>query len=97
MKGYYDDTVDAVYLKLSDRKPDGVIELAEGINLDTTGDGKLAGIEILKASKKINVRTILSYTLEIDRSILKQKASRRQVQKNKNSGKFERKHKVNIA
>jgi uncharacterized protein YuzE len=94
MKVYYDDKVDAVYLKLSERKPDGVVELAEGINLDTTSDGKLAGIEILKASQKINVRTILSYTLEIDRSILKQNASRRQARENKTTEKSKRKHKL---
>jgi uncharacterized protein YuzE len=94
MKVYYDDAVDAVYIKLSDRKPEGVVEIAEGINLDTTSDGKLAGIEILKASQKINVRTILSYTLEIDRSILKQNASRRQARENKTTEKSKRKHKL---
>jgi len=97
MKVYYDDKIDAMYIKLSDHKPDGVVELAEGINLDTTGDGKLAGIEILKTSKKINVRTILSYTLEIDRSILKQNISRRQVRENKTTEKPKRKHKIKLS
>ena len=71
MKVHYDEEVDALYLSLGDQKPDGVIEIAEGINVDTTADGKLTGIEILKASKKINIDTILSYTLELDKSILK--------------------------
>ncbi|MDO9528473.1 MAG: DUF2283 domain-containing protein [Syntrophales bacterium] len=52
MKVYYDEEVDALYLQLGDEKPDGVIEIAEGLNIDTTTDGKLAGIEILKASEK---------------------------------------------
>ena len=73
MKVHYDEEVDALYLSLGDQKPDGVIEIAEGINVDTTTDGKLTGIEILKASKKINIDTILSYTLELDRNILKKK------------------------
>ena len=73
MKVHYDDDVDALYLSLGDQKPDGVIEIAEGINVDTTTDGKLTGIEILKASKKININTILSYTLELDKNILKKK------------------------
>jgi len=73
MKVHYDEEVDALYLKLGDQKPDGVIEIAEGVNIDTTTDGKLTGIEILKASKKINIDTILSYTLELDRGILKKK------------------------
>jgi len=71
MKVHYDEEVDALYLKLGDQKPDGVMESAEGVNIDTTTDGKLTGIEILKASKKINIDTILSYTLELDQGILK--------------------------
>jgi uncharacterized protein YuzE len=47
MKVYYDEQVDALYLKLGDQKPDGVIEIAEGVNIDSTTDGKLAGIVIL--------------------------------------------------
>ena len=73
MKVHYDEEVDALYLKLGDQKPDGVIEIAEGVNIDTTTDGKLTGIEILKASKKINIDTILSYTLELDQGILRKK------------------------
>ena len=73
MKVHYDEEVDALYLKLGDQKPDGVIEIAEGVNIDTTTDGKLTGIEILKASQKINIDTILSYTLELDQGILRKK------------------------
>lgn len=40
-KVYYDDEVDALFLKLGEETP-------EGVNLDTTPDGKLVGIEILK-------------------------------------------------
>ena len=39
MKVHYDDEVDALYLKLGDQKPDGAVEIAEGINIDTTTDG----------------------------------------------------------
>ena len=70
MKVFYDTEVDALYLKLGDEKPEGVIEISEGIHLDTTSDGKLVGIEVLKASKKMDINTILSYTLELDRNIL---------------------------
>lgn len=75
MKVHYDEEVDALYLNLGDEKPDGVIEIEEGIKIDTTRDGKLTGIEILKASKKINIETILSYTLELDKDILKKKVA----------------------
>jgi uncharacterized protein YuzE len=75
VKVHYDDEVDALYLSLGDQKPDGVIEIAEGVNLDTTEDGKITGIEILKASTRFNINTILSYTLELDEGILKTKAA----------------------
>ena len=75
MKVHYDEEVDALYLKLGDQKPDGVIEIAEGVNIDTTADGKLTGIEILKASKKIDIDTILSYTLELDQDILRKQTA----------------------
>ena len=71
MKVHYDEKVDALYIKLGDQEPDGVVEITEGVNIDTTADGKLTGLGILKASKKINIDTILSYTIEIDHSILK--------------------------
>ncbi|MEA3643193.1 MAG: DUF2283 domain-containing protein [Lamprobacter sp.] len=73
MNVHYDESVDTLYLKLGEDEPDGVIETAEGVNIDTTAEGKLAGIEILKASQKINMNTILSYTLELDQDLLTKK------------------------
>jgi len=70
MKVHYDNEVDAVYIKLGNQKPDGVVELSEGVNLDTTGDNKLVGIEILNASKKMNIKTILSYELELEENLI---------------------------
>lgn len=67
MRVHYDNAVDAVYIKLGNQKPDGVVEISEGVNLDTTGDNKLVGIEILNASKKMNIKTIFSYELELDK------------------------------
>ena len=70
MKVYYDTEVDAIYITLGNQKPDGVIEIAEGIHLDTTSENKLVGIEILDASKKMNIKTILSYELELDKKLI---------------------------
>ncbi|KKO18574.1 MAG: hypothetical protein DCC43_12630 [Candidatus Brocadia sp.] len=70
MKVYYDDEVDALYLKLGDEIPEGVIELSEGVNLDTTSEDKIVGIEILHASKKMDLKTILSYTLEVEKNLV---------------------------
>ncbi|MFQ5686781.1 MAG: DUF2283 domain-containing protein [Candidatus Scalindua sp.] len=71
MKVYYDKEVDALYIKLSNKAAEGVIEISEGVNLDTTSEDKIVGIEILDASKKMDIKTILSYTLELDKKLLK--------------------------
>ena len=70
MKIYYDNEVDAVYIKLGDASPEGVTEISVGINLDITSEGKLVGIEILNASLKMDIQTILSYSLELNEAIL---------------------------
>ena len=73
MKVYYDKEVDALYIKLGNKAPEGVIEISEGVNLDTTSKGKIVGLEILDASKKMDIKTILSYTLELDKKLISQK------------------------
>ncbi|WP_328983438.1 DUF2283 domain-containing protein [Thiorhodovibrio winogradskyi] len=35
MNVHYDELVNALYLKLGDDESDGVIEIAEGVNIDT--------------------------------------------------------------
>ncbi len=66
MKVHYDSEVDAIYITLGSQSPDGVVEISGGVNLDTTSENKIVGIEILHASQKMNIRTILSYELELD-------------------------------
>jgi uncharacterized protein YuzE len=75
MKIHYDKEVDALYLKLGDEPPEGVIEIAEGVSIDTTSEDRIVGIEILDASKKIDLKTILSYTLELDTDLIAQKTA----------------------
>jgi uncharacterized protein YuzE len=74
MRVQYDDEVDAVYIKLGNQKPDGVIEISEGVNLDTTVEKKIVGIEILNASKKMNIKTILSYELDLNKKLIPRNA-----------------------
>lgn len=69
MKVHYDEAVDALYLELGQGEPDGVVEVAEGIHVDTTADNAIVGIEILEASRKIDLNTFLSYTLELNKSL----------------------------
>ena len=66
MKVTYDNEVDALYIKISDEKPDGVIEVKEGINIDVTGDGKIVGLELLDASKKTSLESFFSYEISPD-------------------------------
>ncbi|MEW6108412.1 MAG: DUF2283 domain-containing protein [Nitrospirota bacterium] len=74
MKVHYDNEVDAIYIKLGNQKPDGVVEISGGVNLDTTSENKIVGIEILNASKKMNIKTILSYELELDNKLIRKSA-----------------------
>ena len=65
MKIYYDKEADAAYIELSKKKPDGVIELSDYINVDTSKDGEIIGIEFLNASKKISIDSLYNYEIEI--------------------------------
>jgi uncharacterized protein YuzE len=62
----YDQEVDAAYIKLSDSKPSGVVEMAEGVNLDVTEKGEITGIEIIDASKKFPLRSLFVCEYEPD-------------------------------
>ncbi len=73
MKAYYDEEADALYLKLGDEPSTGVIEISEGVNIDTTYENKIVGIEILNASKKIDLHTMLSYSFETEKEKINQK------------------------
>lgn len=75
MKVYYDQEVDALYLELSEEPPEGVIEISEGVNLDTTSEDRIVEIEILNASKKLDLKTILSYAIELDKDLITQKTA----------------------
>jgi len=70
MKIYYDDKVDALYLEFSKGKPEGVVEITEGVNLDLTDKGHIIGIEILDSSKKMDMNTILSYQLNLNKKVV---------------------------
>jgi uncharacterized protein YuzE len=48
----------------------GVVEISDGANLDTTSENKIIGIEILDASKKSSIKTILSFELDLDKKLI---------------------------
>ena len=55
-----------MYIELLSLEPDGVIEVADGINIDITAEGKVVGIEFLNAKKRVNLDSLLSYEIEAD-------------------------------
>jgi len=66
MKITYDKDVDAVYIQLSVVQPEGVIEVADGINIDVSSDGKIVGIELLDATEKVSLQSLLSYEISAE-------------------------------
>ncbi|MBW2635847.1 MAG: DUF2283 domain-containing protein [Deltaproteobacteria bacterium] len=66
MKIEYDKEVDALYIKITDEKPDGVIEVEEGINIDVTANGNIVGIELIEAKKRISFKSFLTYEIDGD-------------------------------
>lgn len=75
MNIYYDHDVDALYIQLGTEDPEGVSEMSDGVNVDLTHDDKVVGIEILDASQKLDLQTILVYSLDIDQAQLFRKAA----------------------
>ena len=63
MKIKYDKEADAAYIQMSSKKPDGAVEIAEGVVLHTTEINKIVAIEILDATRKIPINTL--YKLEL--------------------------------
>ncbi len=63
MRVQYDKEVDAAYIQLSSKHPDGAIEIDEGVILHTTGEDEIVSIEILDASKRFPIRNL--YKLEV--------------------------------
>ena len=72
MKIYYDKEVDSAYIRLSEEKPSGVIEISEGLNVDVTDKDEIVGIEILNATKKIPLKSL--FVCEYDSDFLLDRA-----------------------
>jgi len=68
VKVRYDKEVDAAYIQLSSKKPDGAVEMAEGVILHTTSKNEIVAIEIIDAARKIPIKTL--YKLEVTPSSL---------------------------
>jgi uncharacterized protein YuzE len=62
---YYPDT-DSLYIDLSEQPSAESREVSEGIVLDYGADGRLVGIDIDNASKKVNLKTLTLNKLPTD-------------------------------
>lgn len=64
MKVKYDKSADAAFIRLSNKTPDGAIEIDEGLIVHTTQDNKIVAIEILDVSQKLSVRELFKFEVE---------------------------------
>ena len=63
MRVQYDAKHDIAYIRFARIKPDGAIEIDEGVVLDTTAENEIVGIEIFDATKRLPVKSL--FRLEI--------------------------------
>ena len=63
MRVQYDAKHDIAYIRLSRKKPDGAIEIDEGVVLDTTAANEIVGIEIFDSATRLPVKSL--FRLEI--------------------------------
>lgn len=69
MKISYDDRADLLYLRFDDRKQELLNrQVAEGVVLDIGEEGKIVGIEILDASRHLDLERLLPVDFESSRS-----------------------------
>ncbi len=69
MRIFYDDKADLLYLRLDERRQELTNErVMEDIVLDIGDEGKIVGIEILDASKHVDLKQILPVGYEVSRS-----------------------------
>ena len=68
MQVLYDTKTDLLYLRLDDRKQQVINKrLSEDIVLDLGEDDRIVGIEILDASKHLNLERLLPVNYEVSR------------------------------
>ncbi len=79
MKVSYDQEVDVAYIQLSSHKPDGGVELANGVVLHTTASDEIVGIEILDAKTRISLSSLYQYELKLPAASLPRQITRKRA------------------
>ena len=64
MKIEYDKEVDALYIRIQEKKVARTKEVEEGINLDIDEDGKIIGLEIIGATERYKKEDIFNIATE---------------------------------
>ena len=64
MKIEYDREVDALYILLRDVEPTDTADIEEGVTVDLDRDGHIVGIEILDASERLGMESLLNISIE---------------------------------
>ena len=64
MKVSYDSQADAAFIRLSNDKPSGGIEIDEGVVIHVTDLDKIVAIEILNVSQKMAIEELFKYEVE---------------------------------
>lgn len=64
MRIEYDKEVDALYIRLKEKKVARTRELEDGLNIDLDEEGKLIGLEILDATQRYSKAEIFNLTTE---------------------------------
>ena len=72
MQILYNARTDLLYLRLDDRAQEVINKrVSEDIVLDLGEDNRIVGIEILDASKHLNLKNLLPVTYETSEAVLK--------------------------
>lgn len=64
MKIEYDREVDALYIRIQEKKVYRTKEVEEGFNLDFDKEGKIIGMEILDATTRYRQKDVLNVSTE---------------------------------
>ncbi len=64
MKIEYDREVDALYIRIQEKKVFKTREIEEGINIDIDENNKIIGLEVLDATKKYPLMDIFNISTE---------------------------------
>ena len=68
MKLHYYAETDSLYIELRDGAGAEVREIAEGVNADLDGEGRIIGLDIDHASKLLDLTTLETFALPVTKS-----------------------------